>query len=86
MSGLTRIAKFVPQPVLTGFMNRSLIRTRVDARASPSRRIYSDAHEAALERLRSSIVILDSRARCSSAAPIASWTRPITVAPPAVRW
>ena len=40
-------------------MNRSLVRTRHDARAVPSRRIYVDAHEAALQDLRSSIVVLE---------------------------
>ena len=40
-------------------MNRSLVRSHHDARAQPSRRIYADAHEAALQRLRASITILE---------------------------
>ncbi len=40
-------------------MNRSLVRTRRDARAAPSHRIYADAHEAALQTLRASIVVLE---------------------------
>ena len=42
-------------------MNRSLVRARHEATAAPSRRIYADAHEAALQRLRH--VDRDPRAR-----------------------
>jgi CRP-like cAMP-binding protein/anti-anti-sigma regulatory factor len=55
--GMARLARVVPQPVLAGFMNRSLVHDRYRALERPSRRIYPALVEAQLQPLREGIVV-----------------------------